>query len=211
MSKPSARQLLFALALVVLTLLALWLGLQDLAREIIRTRLLRALWVIYLVFQSIPPWLLWTALLTVMLLLARRSLTTRERPAPPPLLEEPPAVGPVAAEMHWLNLAAHSSYGRWRLAQRLAQLALGALAQRERLTAHAVRQALDSGDIQVPPSVRVYLRSGFGSPIPEPTRRLDSLLRFLRPPAQPPTTDRRPLQAIEFLEEILEEVKHDAD
>ena len=208
MSKPSARQLFWALALLVTTLVALLLGLQSFAREIIRARLLRAFWLIYLVFEAVPPWLLWTSLLTIMLLLARRSLIARERPAPPPLVEEPPAIGPVSAEIHWLNLAAHSSYGRWRLAQRLAQLALSALAQQKHLSAHATRQALENGDLGLSPSVRVYLRSGLGSPIPEQTRKLDNLRRFWHPPAQPPAPDRSPLETIEFLEDILE-VKRD--
>jgi hypothetical protein len=209
MSKPSARQLFLALALLVTTLFALLLGLQSFAREIIRTRLLRLFWPIYLIFQAIPPWLLWTALLTVVLLIARRSLTIRERPAPPSFAEEPPAAGPIATELHWVNLAAHSSYGRWRLAQRLAQLALGALAHHERLSSHAVRQSLESGEIRTPSSVRAYLRSGLGSPIPAPTRRLDSLRQLLRPPTTSPAPDHRPLETVEFLEELLE-VKRDA-
>ena len=197
-----------ALALALWILLgALVLAFRDLAQVVV-ARLARLLWAAHLLFQSIPRWALWTALLALALLLALRSLAPPRHRRDMADEEPPPATGPIAAELRYIRLAEQGRYGQWRLAQRLAELAAQALAYRDRIPPTEARQRIHAGTADLPEGLRRYLHADLGSIGASRRGLLASLRRGLAPPpaatprtaALPPEAD----QAIAFIEELLE-------
>jgi len=139
------RLILVAMAAFLVGVLAYLL--RDFSREMIVRYLARYVWVLNLVLLSIPRPLLWTLFILSLLTITFRSLAAEEPQTRPSVAPDhlPPAVGPVAAEMHWVQLARVGHYGRWRLAQRLADLAAEALAYQRGLPSSDVKQLLRRG------------------------------------------------------------------
>ena len=112
-------------------------------------------------------------------------------------------LGPVESELKWIRLASYGSYGRWRLAQRLAGLLAKALAQHYRMTEAEAKRALQAGRWEVPPEIRAYVLMGLGTPESRPP-----IIRLLRPRSRPQgaphTSD--PNAVMDFIEAKLEEL-----
>jgi hypothetical protein len=155
------RWLLLALALLVAIPLAGWL--KDFVRDSLLAPLLELLWLLRLEFESLPQSYLWIILIVIGLLLAAGSLLTSAAPRRRGLPPGWDRGGPVAVTARWLDLAAHGSYYKWRIARRLSELAVDALAQREHLTPEQVKQRLEEGELNVPPEIRAYVQAGLSS------------------------------------------------
>jgi len=171
MNKVWRNRLIFVAAATLLVGALAYL-LRDFSREMIVRYLARYVWVLNLVFLSIPRPLLWTLFILSLLVITFRSLAAEEPRARPTVAQDhlPPAVGPVAAEMHWVQLARAGHYGRWRLAQRLADLAAEAMAYQQGLSPNDVKQLLRRGEIALPTELLLYVRGGLGSVISPPVR-----------------------------------------
>lgn len=155
------RWWLLVLALLAAVPLAGWL--KDFVRDSLLAPLLELLWLLRLEFESLPQSYLWIILIVIGLLLAAGSLLTSAMPrrrGPPPGWDRG---GPVEVTARWLDLAAHGSYYKWRIARRLSELAVEALAQREHLTPEQVKQRLEIGGLDVPPEIRAYVQAGLSS------------------------------------------------
>jgi len=196
------RLLLLGL-LVAGVALAAW-GLRGFVRQVIAVPLLYFYWITRLYLQSVPQVFLWVIVLVIAFLLAAKSLGATRRPIRiAPVAREAP-IGPVEAEMGWIRLAARSGYGKWRLAQRLAELAADVLAHRRGITPGQVRKQLRVGELDAPPEIRAYMKAGLG---PIPSIPLGCLLgpwARPQPRADFHATDLDPERAVEFLEDRLE-------
>ncbi len=177
----SLRRHLLFFGFMLILVASLALVLQDFSRQVIIARFARAIWVGHLLFQSIPRWVLWISFLTLALFVAVRSLRKDSKPFWKATDEERSSSGPVEAEMRWIRLAAWGSYGQWRLAQRLAELTLEALAHRERANPARIKHLLIAGALGVPPEVLSYLRAGLGSVMPKGGGFMERLRHLWRP------------------------------
>jgi len=208
--KATRRRSLLLIGLTAASLVLLAFLLHDFSRQLIVVRLSRYLWVAYLVSLSIPRWLIWTLFLAAVLFIAFKSLAQGGRASPRRELERalPPPAGPVEAERRWVRLASLGSYGRWRLAQRLADLAAEVIAYEEQMPPDFAKQALQRGEIELPPQVRFYLQAGLGSMVSHDIHSLASLWRRHSQAAPGSLTRRDAEQVILFLEDALE-VSHE--
>ena len=187
----------FALA-VSLSLAVLF---KDLVRETLVEPLAYLVWLVRLELESLPQPILWIALMVVGLLLAGRSLIASSAPARRTLPGARGYAGQVETIARWLSLTTHGEYYKWRLAQRLGEITLDALAQRDQISVEQARQQLDAGQLDVPPDIRAYLQVGlqpdyFGR-LARPRWRFQSGVR-----SSP--LDLAPETVVRYLETILE-------
>ena len=190
-------------ALALSVTLVLTLTLRDFARDVIVVPIAQFLWLTNLYLRAIPQPVLWGIFLTATLYVAVGSLsenkTRRRRRKEPPLAYS----GPVETELKWVRLSAHGNYGRWRLAQRLTDLAATALALCAHEAESEVKRSLARGAWEAPPEMKRYFRAGLGPPITRPgflwPRRSAAELR------NHPLRTTSPRDVIAFIEQELEE------
>ena len=113
---------------VLLLTLVLAIVLRDFTREVIVIPIAEFVWLLDYYLKGLPQPIVWAIFLFVTLYVAVSSIAQaphKKKRAAESTLEYP---GPVEAELKWIRLASYGSYGRWRLAQRLAILLVDALA-----------------------------------------------------------------------------------
>ena len=158
--KFSARILILLLTFGVLLVAALTLILRDWVRDVILTPILFLLWLGGLLIRSTPQWVFWAVFLVLALLILANSLAPGKRLDQNVERGEPgrPRRERVlfwAKQIHWRARRDFSPMGS---AEPLRKLILEALAFQERLSIAEVEQRLESGELDVPPSVRMYLQ-----------------------------------------------------
>jgi hypothetical protein len=150
------------LALVSLTLLLL--GLLALivtgaVRDVIIIPLLALLWLLQVIYESIPEMALWVGFLAITAVVAWTSLAM-PRTALPEQQVAPTSRAPVATWTAMFQRAADERYARWLLAQRLGQLGLELLNIQGQYAARGMWQYLRDESQDIPPAVRAYLQAG---------------------------------------------------
>jgi hypothetical protein len=153
----NSRLTLFGLALLLVGLLALFVS--GLVSETLIVPLLYLLWLARVVVASIPQAAIWALLLVLAAPLLWRSLARprsfRLRPPTPPAPR-----APVASWAELFRRAERDHYGRWLLAQRLSQLALGLLTSQEQRTTSQLWRMLQDEAQGAPVEIRAYLQAG---------------------------------------------------
>jgi hypothetical protein len=189
-----------ALCLAVAPLIA------DFVRDVIAVPLLYLAWAVGLVWRSVPEALILLSFVLVALLVARRSLRRRgalqrQRTSP--------AQFPGRVEQ-WAQLVGAAEggddYARWRLAHRLANLTLDALAQRQRQSPVQLRRQMERGALALPGDLQAYLMVGLVNynPLGRPQRRLVArVIGSVRKQASADPLAFAPAQAIALLEDVL--------
>jgi hypothetical protein len=190
-------------ATIALVTLALAVVLRDQVREVIVLPMVRFAWLLGLYVRIVPQWALWAVFLTVALFIAIGSVLqpvggARRRRAELPL-EHP---GPIKSEMRWIRLAQRGSYGRWRLAQRLAELVAQARAHTTRTPLARVKRQLARGRLGAPDEIAAYVEAGLNPP-PSRTTWL-ALNQLGRQQAQRPALHIDPNRVIAYIEDEIE-------
>ena len=158
--KFSARILILLLTFGVLLVAALTLILRDWVRDVILTPILFLLWLGGLLIRSTPQWVFWAVFLVLALLILANSFAPGKRLDQNVERAEPerPRRERVlfwAKQIHWRARRDFSPMGS---AEPLRKLILEALAFQERLSIAEVEQRLESGELDVPPAVRMCLQ-----------------------------------------------------
>ncbi|HJZ48384.1 MAG TPA: hypothetical protein VKE41_14505 [Roseiflexaceae bacterium] len=141
--------------------------------EVVVVPLLLLWWVARVLYASVPQALLWGVFVAIAVLLLAKSLAWRNAPLS---IAGSNAVahGRVANWSTWLRDSSRNDHARWRLAQRLSELAIELLAFREQCPPHEIQWRLEHGSLDVPPEMRAYLRIGRSPYVPRPKpRRLE--------------------------------------
>jgi hypothetical protein len=160
------RLALFSLALLLVGLLALIA--TGAVREVIVIPLLALLWLLGLLYASIPQVVLWFAFLALAALVAWKSLATPREWLPAPRVA-PTLYTPVASWAGMFERAAADRYARWLLSQRLGQFTLELLASQEQDETRGVWHYLQDETRDIPPAVRAFLLAGTRGYRPLPT------------------------------------------
>jgi hypothetical protein len=202
------RHLLLAGAILLLAL-PLALLLRDFVREVFVVELLRVLWTVRLLFESVPQLLWWGLFLLAAVLVAIRSLGWRQRRGRRLVAKKAGPVGPVQDLAKRIERAAEGDYFRWSLGVYLSDLAWEVMAQRERTTAEQVRQRFEAERMDLPPVVQAYLQSVRVPRYRLSTGLLSRIWRRLRPPSPALHPDVTLQHVVQFLEDQLE-VVHDS-
>jgi hypothetical protein len=188
------------LALLLVGLLALIIN--GTIGEVVVVPLLFLWWAAQVLYQSIPQALLWGVFVLIAVLLVANSFPWSSAPLPP-VAPQTAAQGRVADWSRWLRDSSRDDHSRWRLAQRLSQLAVETLAFREQCPPQEISRRLGDGSLNIPPQLRTYLQAGSAPYWPKPKQRR----RFGRPAqdaahAEPLAID--PQQVIDYLEDTLQ-------
>lgn len=132
---------------------------RNFIREAIVMPVAYLLWSARLLFESLPQIVVWIALLLVAFVLAIGSLIPRIKPRPRTPGDEAGVRGQVETLARRIDLAKRGYYFRWHLAQRLSELAIDVLAQRQRASREQIRQQLLAGALDIPDGIRAYLNA----------------------------------------------------
>ena len=159
-NRISARMLMLLLASGVLLVAALALILRGWVSDVILTPILFLFWLSGLLIRSTPQWIFWGVFLVLALLILANSLATGKGPEQNLERSEPerPRHERVlfwAKQIRWGTRRDFSPVGS---AEPLRRLVLEALAFQERLSLTEVEERLESGKLDVPPAVRMYLQ-----------------------------------------------------
>lgn len=160
-----SRFLIFGLGLLLTLLVAA--AVRGAVRDTVVVPLLFLVWGAQLVFDSLPQALPWTLLLLLAAGLAISSMSGLRLPAVRRRQHAEP-VGRTAGWVRLIQLTRRDEYSRWRLAQRLAQLAVESLAARESIPTAQARRRLEDPALDAPPEVAAYLRAGLTAFQPRP-------------------------------------------
>ena len=185
------RNRLLLIALALSALLAMALLIEGFVRDVLVVPLLYAVWIARLFWDSIPQGLLWAAFVLVVVASAARSIVT-QRPMRHVRTEETERRGRVEEWASLVNLAQQGDFSRWRLAQRLGQLALEVLPEQDLLASKRSVRRLQSETLDIPPAIRAYLQA----PMPMARSR-----RRLRAASRGGPFDLDPEQVVQFLED----------
>ncbi len=192
----SERLPAIGLALLLAGLLALIIN--GTIGAVVVVPLLFLWWAAQVVYESIPQALLWGVFVAIAVLLVAKSFPWSTAPLPP-VASQAVLLGRVADWSRWLSKSSRDDYSRWRLAQRLSQLAVEMLAFREQCSPQEISRRLKNGSLDIPPQLRAYLHAGSTPYTPKPRLRR----RFGRPAqAVPLATD--PQLVIDYLEDTLQ-------
>jgi len=193
---PERRKRLLVMALLLLPLAILTLLFKEIARTIIVQPVMYLLWLVGLLWRSIPQVILWIILVVVVLRVAVGSLLARRRRRE----ERRRALGPehwgrARIWTRWVELAEQGGYYQRRLSRYLADLTLDALAQREHMPRDLVEEELSAGRLDVPTPIRTFLLAVLNEP---PPGRIAWLKRLFQ--TQPTTLRIKPQEILDYLE-----------
>ena len=196
----SKRLPAIGLALLLAGLLALIIS--GTIGDVVVVPLLFLWWAAQVLYQSIHQGLLWAAFLLLALLLVAGNLPRSAAPLPPAAPQSTP-LGRVADWSRRLRDARHDHHSRWRLAQRVSQLAIETLAFREQCPPQEISRRLRDGLLDIPPQLGAYLQAGNAPYWPKPRqRRRFGRKAYDRAQADPLALD--PQLVIDDLEETMQ-------
>jgi hypothetical protein len=192
---------ILGLALLLIGLLALVIN--GTIGEVVVVPLLFLSWAVQVLYQSIHQALLWGVFVLIAVLLVTRSFPWGSAPLPPAEPQAEPQ-GRVADWSRWLHNSSRDDHSRWRLAQRLSQLAIETLAFREQCSTQEISRRLRDGSLDISPQLRAYLHAGSApyTPRPRPRLRLFTRRAQATAPADPLAID--PQLVIEYLEDSVQ-------
>ncbi len=196
----SARLPVIVLALLLAGLLALIIS--GTISDLVVVPLLFLWWTVQVLYSSIPQALLWGVFVVIAVLLVAKNFPWGSAPLLP-VAPQTDALGRVTDWSRWLYDARRDAHSRWRLAQRLSQLAVETLAFREQCAPQEISRRLNDGSLDIPPQLRAYLRAGNAPYWPKSKLRR----RFGRPAQDTAHTDPLELDpqlVIEYLEETVQ-------
>ncbi|HEU5102771.1 MAG TPA: hypothetical protein VFU22_27305 [Roseiflexaceae bacterium] len=196
------RPRLAALGLALLLAGLLALIVTGAINDVLIVPLLFLWWAAQILYQSLPQALLWGIFVAIAVLLMVKSLPWNDAPLP----ARDPGLGEGGRVTDWSRLLHESSrdeHGRWRLAQRLAQLTVETLAFREQCPPQQISRRLGDGSLDITPQLRAYLRAGSLPYAPAPKdRRRHGRLSTDAAPADPLALDTQ--QLVAYLEDTLQ-------
>lgn len=194
---PKIRQWLYA-ALVIGTAAGLAFLLRRVVASLILEPAAYMLWGASLYYRLIPQTVHWAVLLMVILSLMYASLRTRPARRPKSRLLEAERETRLETWLSWIGARDQGSYSRWRLANRLADLTVEALAQEQHISTQAARRSVENGELDLPPEIAAYLIAGLGRQELEPLAHSFWPWRIRKPD---PRLSMDPQKLLDYLEE----------
>jgi hypothetical protein len=152
------RHRLLLAALVCLPVVITAFVIENFVRDVIAGPVLYAFWILRLFLASIPQTLIWVSLIVLGLVLAYRSLAHRPR-LQTNISAEPPTSTRVEELARLIDQAEQSTFGRWRLSQRLGGLVVAMLADEQRVSQREIHRQIDRNELPLSPEMRAYLQA----------------------------------------------------
>ena len=184
--------------IVIATLLAF--PLREAVHEAIVIPVAYLLWVLGLLYRSMPQGVWWLVLVVLVVFILAKSLAPPFRPPGKALPGSKPVLGQVQTLAGWLNKSSSGIYFKWLIANRLGKLAYQILLQRGNEKPRSVFDPLTGPDWHPSAEIQNYLQSGLHrsfADFPNPRR-------FFATPAKTPL-DLDIHNAVDFLESEIED------
>lgn len=193
--KISRRAMWIALALALAVAAFL---LRDVIYALVILPLEYLWWVLSLTYRSLAQGIYWVVLVALLAYLALDSLYGRIRFRPRREPKHIPARGPVETMAWWLEQTRRGNYFKWRVANRLGELAEGILARDGGIRSPLPGERLRGAGWSPPPVVQKYLEAGLNHSFADyPRPRW-----FQPPPATPFDLDIQ--QVLDYLDSQME-------
>ncbi|MGD2205811.1 MAG: hypothetical protein PVH17_03435 [Anaerolineae bacterium] len=202
------RRRLALFGLVLLLTIPLVILLQDFARDVLLIEIMRWVWAVRILFESLPQTPFWIAVLAAIVFIAVGSLTKKQKDERESLQAEADHQGRVRVLARWIQRAEEGEYFRWTLAHYLGKLTWDVMAHRERTTPQELKQRLKATQLDLPPVVEAYLQPAQTARFSPPSGLLARMWKRL--PFKP--SDSLPAPALTEIAQFLErqlEVRHD--
>jgi hypothetical protein len=198
---PQTRRLLIAIALVVITILLVFLLRGAIYRLIVVPSAFIA-WNLNLWYRSLPQDIWWWIIVVVVLLILSYSLTPQIRLPQRAEAKPDPPQGQVESLALALQKAERGIYFKWVVANRLGKLAYQMLLQREHGRPRSLHAPLAGPDWQPSNELQAYLETGLHGSFAD-------FPQVKRSGAQQKTPlDLDVGEAVEFLEAHMEDGSH---
>jgi hypothetical protein len=193
------------IGLVLILSIPLAFLVKDFVRDVLLVELMRMVWTVGILFDSLPQALIWAMFLLLALNVAVRSLIAARRRGQRGSRFSSEPVGQVQRLAMRIRSTDRAEYHTWHLTRHLAKLVAAVLAFREGTTPSRATWKVRSGSFEGPEEVRTYLQRGVSTKPFEPTGPLVGLRRrFTQSPHHHPV-DPRLEAVVRFLEDKLEE------
>jgi len=196
------KRRLVAFTLAMLSILALSVVFKDFVRDAIVVPIAYIVWTGGLLIESLPQIMVWIVLLLVGVALAVAGALARPHSVARVAEVEASRRGQVETLSHRIGLSRRGYYFRWHLAQRLNDLAIDAIAHRQKLERGEARKQLLVGALDIPPDIRGYLLADLA--IGSAPGRLSVWHRFRRGASTDSPLDLAPERVVEFIETQME-------
>jgi len=187
MTEPYAKlkRILFMAGFIAALGLPLMFLMENFIRDAVVTPLAYMAWVFGVVLDALPQSYLLAAIIAVAIYAAARSL----RRDPPPLqkqrLTSAPPEGTAAAWYRRLELTSKGAYSQQRIQQQIGRLILQVIAHEQRLTAREVAHRIETGEIEIPVDLNVYIEAATYRGLPRAPSLLSRLKSFIMGTSSP--------------------------
>jgi hypothetical protein len=192
------------LLVTVLLLPVFW----DFARHVLLPELWSVVQVVRIVFASLPQLPMWLLYIVLILFLAAASLLGPPDESSERGVSLPERPGQVVVLAERLRRVREGKYYRWDLARELSTLILDVLAHDQRTSRAELQRLLRTEQLDVPPAIMDYLRSGQAPIYTLSMLPFAKLRRLLSAGTWNESLDPEVEQVVEYIEGLVE-VQHD--
>jgi hypothetical protein len=173
------RRVLPLLAILIALALPLMLVLEDFVRDAIVLPLAYLLWLVGVILDALPQALFLSLIVFLGAYIAARSLSRDRKPEQTEQPRYSRSEGAVALWLERIGRVSEGAYSRERLNYYLGQLLTRTIAHEEHIPPREILHAVDTGELDLPPEIRMYVdgayRRGYPSG-PRWYRRLATML-----------------------------------
>ena len=192
----------------VLLITALLLGaallaylVQDFVQQVFLQPLTYIYWSLRQMYRTVPEIIWWVLSLGILMVIALRSLTRRSEAVYNSPEDSSYILSQPQAWMRWVKKKNEGEYSKWHFANKMSNLALALIANRERLTPELARDELLASGLDLPPRIRSYLLAGS---LPKSFSQYQEMLANPQTPVSAQAIDLDPAEIVAFLEAQLE-------
>lgn len=187
MTQPYAKlkRILFMAAFVAAMGLPLMFLMENFIRDAVVTPVAYLAWVVGVVLDALPQSYLLAAIVAVAIYAAARSLSRDPPPPQKQKLTSRPAEGTAAAWYRKLELTTKGTYSLRRIRQHIGQLILQVIAHEQRLTVREIAHRIETGEIEIPTDLNVYIEAATYRGLPRAPSLLSRLRSFIMGTSSP--------------------------
>jgi len=187
MTEPYAKlkRILFMAGFIAALGLPLMFLMENFIRDAVVTPVAYMAWVFGVVLDALPQSYLLAVIIAVAIYAAARSLSREPPPLKKQRLTSAPPEGTAAAWYRKLELTTKGAYSQQRIRQHIGQLILQVIAHEQRLRIREVAHRIETGEIEIPADLNVYIEAATQRGLPRARSLLSRLKSFITGTSSP--------------------------
>lgn len=161
MTEPNAKlkRILLMAGFIAALGLPLMFLMENFIRDAVVTPLAYTVWISGVVLDALPQSYLLAGIIAVAIYAAARSLRRQPPPLQGPKLAAAPPKGTATAWHRKLELSTKGGYSQRRIQQQIGLLIMQVIAHEQRLPVREVAQGIETGEIEIPADLNVYIEA----------------------------------------------------